>query len=156
MKLLGQGFHWQDLQVGDHFRTYGRTVTDTDIVNFISVTGMLEPLFTDAVYRAEHSAMAGRVAPGALVYSLAEGLVLNATAHGTGLAFLHMELNVLGPTFAGDTIHVELEVIEVRPASKGGRGLVRTHNRVVNQRGEIAIDYNPLRLMAGRDDGKGE
>lgn len=150
MKLLGEGFHWDELTVGDRLRTFGRTVTETDIVNFVSAVGMLESLFLDAEYRAAHSAIAGRPAPAALVYALAEGLTLNATGQGTGLAFLHMELNVEGPVMQGDTIHVEIEVTEVRAAKKDNRGLVRTRNRIVNQRGECVITYTPLRLMAGR------
>lgn len=151
MKLLGQGMYWTDLSVGTAFKTYGRTITETDIVNFVSVAGMLEALFVDAEYRAAHSAIVGRPAPGALVLAIAEGLVLNATAQGTGLAFLGMELNVERPVVQGDTIHVELEVIEQRAASRHGRGLVRTRNRVINQRGETAMVYMPLRLMAGPD-----
>jgi len=150
MKLIGEGFHWDELKVGDSFRTFGRTITETDIVNFVSSVGMLESLFLDAEYRAAHAAIDGRPAPAALIYALAEGLVLNATAQGTGLAFLHMELNVEGPVMQGDTIHVEIEVTEVRPAKKNNRGLVRTRNRIVNQRGETVITYTPLRLMAGR------
>lgn len=150
MKLLGQGFHWNDLSVGDRFRTFGRTVTETDIVTFVSAVGMLESLFLDAEYRAAQSAIPGRPAPAALVYALAEGMALNATGQGTGLAFLHMELNVEKPVLQGDTVHVEIEVIEIRPTNKSGRGLVRTKNRIVNQRGETVITYTPLRLMAGR------
>jgi acyl dehydratase len=152
-KLLGTGFYWQDLGVGDRFRTYGRTIRDADIVAFTSLVGMTEPLFTDDTYRQAHSAISGRVAPGALVYSVAEGLVLAATAHGTGLAFLNATIDVLGPTVAGDTVHVEFEVIEIRPARKHGRGLVRTANRIVNQHGETVATYDPLRLMAGRSGG---
>jgi len=150
-KLLGHGMYWQDMQVGNCYRTYGRTITETDIVNFISCTGFLEVLFTDMEYVREHSAIKGRLAPGALVYALAEGLSMMGTIQGTGLAFLGMQLDVKGPTFAGDTIHVEIEVIEQRPASKGGRGLVRTRNTVVNQKGETVLVFTPLRLMAGRD-----
>lgn len=151
MKLLGEGFYWNDLTVGDRFQTFGRTITETDIVNFVSTAGMLESLFVDAEYRAAHSAISGRPAPAALVLSLAEGLVLNATAQGTGLAFLHMEMNVEGPVLQGDTIHVEIEITEIRPAKKAGRGLVRTRNRILNQRDETVITYTPLRLMAGRE-----
>ena len=150
MKLVGEGFRWNDLAVGQCFRTFGRTITETDIVNFVTCVGMLESLFVDAEFRAKHSAIPGRPAPAALVFSIAEGLVLNATGQGTGLAFLNMELNVERPVLEGDTIHVEIEITEVRAASKGGRGLVRTTNRIVNQRGETVIRYTPLRLMEGR------
>ncbi|HEX6610417.1 MAG TPA: MaoC family dehydratase N-terminal domain-containing protein [Hyphomicrobiaceae bacterium] len=151
MKLLGHGMYWQDMPVGAKFKTYGRTITETDIVNFISCTGFLEVLFTDMEFVREHSAIKGRLAPGALVYALGEGLTMLGTIQGTGLAFLGMEMDVKGPTFAGDTIHVEIEVIEQRPASKGGRGLVRTRNSIINQKGETVLIYTPLRLMAGRE-----
>lgn len=150
MKRVGEGFRWNDLEVGQCFQTFGRTITETDIVNFIGCVGMLESLFVDAEYRAAHSAIPGRPAPAALVFSMAEGLVLNATGQGTGLAFLSMDLNVERPVLQGDTIHVEIEITELRPARKLGRGLVRTRNRIVNQRGETAITYTPLRLMEGR------
>ncbi len=151
MKLLGHGMYWQDMPVGAKFKTYGRTITETDIVNFISCTGFLEVLFTDMEYVREHSAIKGRLAPGALVYALGEGLTMLGTIQGTGLAFLGMDMDVKGPTFAGDTIHVEIEVIEQRPASKGGRGLVRTRNNIINQKGEAVLVYTPLRLMVGRE-----
>jgi acyl dehydratase len=148
--LLGHGFYWQDIQIGQRFKTFGRTLTETDVVSFVNVTGMTEPLFVDAEYRRAMSAMVGFSAPAALVYAIAEGLSLAGMAHGTGLAFLHTEIDVKGPTLVGDTIHVEIDVTEVRPAKKDGRGLVRTTNVVVNQRGETVMIYTPLRLVRGR------
>ena len=149
MRTVGLGLHWNDLMLGERFKTIGRTITEPDIVNFIGCTGMLEVLFTDLEYLKAHAPMQGRVAPAALVYSFAEGLLVQATMQHTGLAFLNMELNVKGPTFAGDTIHVECEVTEIKP-TRNNRGLVRTFNRIVNQKGEAVITYNPLRMMAGR------
>ena len=149
MRTVGLGLYWNDLALGEKFRTIGRTITEADIVNFVGVTGMTEVLFTDLEYLKEHAPNMGRVAPGALVYSIAEGLLVQSTMQHTGLAFLNMTLDVKGPTQAGDTIHVECEVVELSATSKG-RGKVRTFNKVVNQRGETVITYNPLRIMAGR------
>lgn len=150
MQQLGHGFYWQDLKVGDRFKTFGRTVTETDVINFVNGVGMHEPLFTDAEYRRTQSAMSGFAAPGSLIFCMAEGLTLSGTAHATGLAFLKMDLDIKGPVFVGDTIHVEIEVTESRASSKG-RGLVRTKNEVKNQRGDVVMIYTPLRLMRGRD-----
>ena len=48
----------------------------------------------------------------------------------SGVAFLRMELNVENPVFAGDTVHTECEVIEVRRSrSRRDRGLARPHPR---------------------------
>ena len=152
MKPLGHGLYWQDIKIGDRFRTFGRTITETDIVNFISCTGMLEVLFTNEVYRQTESAIKGRLVPGALVFSIAEGLTIVGTIQGTGLAFLGMDLEIKGPTLAGDTIHVDIEITELRPTAKGGRAIVRTRNIVTNQKESVVMVYNPLRMMKGRPD----
>lgn len=149
MKKIGGGFYWQDLQVGDRFESWGRTVLEADISNFINLVGLHEVVFTDREFLRETSVIKRPFAPGALVYSFAEGLLL-PTMQGTGMAFLNMELDIKRPCFAGDTIHVEIEVIEVRPTREGNRGLVRTFNKVVNQDGEIVLTYNPLRMLKGR------
>jgi acyl dehydratase len=150
MDTVGLGFYWDDLKVGYKFKTVGRTVTEADITIFVGVTGMTEVLFTNIEFTKKESPIGGRPAPGALVYSFAEGLLVQSTMQGTGLAFLECEFKVLKPVSAGDTIHVECEVVSIKPTSKGNRGIVRTENRVVNQRGEVVVTYNPLRMMKGR------
>jgi acyl dehydratase len=146
--LLGKGLYFEDLTVGSRFHTAGRTITAADLSNFVNLTWLTEELFTNAADRSE-MAIKERVVPGALVYSFSEGL-LTPFMQGTGLAFLHAELNVKGPTLVDDTIHVECEVSELRQASSGHRGLVRCTVNVVNQRGETILVYTPLRLMRRR------
>ncbi|MGE0718515.1 MAG: MaoC family dehydratase [Alphaproteobacteria bacterium] len=153
MRTVGLGLYFEDYAVGDRFRTIGRTVTEPDIVNFVNCTGMTEVLFTNLEYTMKESAIPGRLAPGALVYCLAEGLLMQSVVQGTGMAFLHMDFDVKGPTFAGDTIHVECEVTDARAASRGHRGLVRTRNAILNQRGETVIVYTPLRMVKRRPGG---
>lgn len=145
---MGTGRGWDQLSVGDRFRTYGRTITDTDITNYINATGMNEVLLTDREFLQQHSAIkGGRPAPAALVYSVAEGLIIQGLVQGVALAFFSMELNVVGPVLAGDTVYVEVEVTEVKQTSKGNNGLVRTENKIINQRGDVVIRYTPLRMM---------
>lgn len=143
--LLGQGFYYDQLPPGFRFRTMGRTITETDLVSFINLIWFTEEIFVNTEH-VEGSALRGRVVPGALVYCFAEGLVAPSVQF-TGLAFLGMELDIKAPTVVGDTIRVECEVIETRPASKGERGLIRTRNTVINQRGETVLIYTPLRLV---------
>jgi acyl dehydratase len=140
MKVVGRGFTFDDLKVGLQFRTHRRTIMAADLAAFINLAWLTEELF------AVEDDNQKRLVPGALVYSFAEGLLL-PTMQDTGLAFLNATLDVKAPTVVGDTIHVEAEVIEQRPASKGERGLVRFANKVVNQRGEVVLAYNPLRLL---------
>ncbi len=150
MKTVGIGFYWNDLKVGDRFRTLNRTITEPDIVNFIGVTGMVETLFTDLSFSEHHGAMKGRVVPAACTYTIIEGLLCQATMQTTGLALLEIEKKVLKPVFAGDTVHAEVEVTAVRPTSKGNRGIVTTTNNIHNQDGDMVITYQAVRMMAGR------
>lgn len=147
---LEPDIYWDDLSVGTCFRSGKRSVTEADLVNFTNLTWLTEALFTnsDPQDRAQ-MAIAGRVVPGGLVYTYAEGLI-SSSFQAAGLAFLGTELQMHGPTLVGDTLRVECEVIESRLTSRGDRGLVRTRNTVVNQRGETVLVYTPLRMMRRR------
>lgn len=155
MEAVGLGLYYEDLPVGRSFQTIGRTVTETDIINFVNCTGMVEVLFTNTEFLRAESDIKNRVAPAALAYCLAEGLLVQATMQHTGFAFLHMDFNVEKPVFAGDTIHVEVEVTEARLSrNRPGRGLVRTRNRIVKHDGTVAIVYAPLRMIKCRHSGQ--
>ena len=73
----------------------------------------------------------------------------------TNIEFLKHESDIKGPVFAGDTIHVECEVIESRRSrSRPNRGLVRTRNRIVKQDGTLVQEYTPLRMVKARETAK--
>jgi len=149
VEYVGLGKFYEELPLGYTFRTVGRTITEADLVAFVNATGFTEVLFTNVEFLKEASDIQGRVLPGALVYSMAEGLLMQAAMQHTGFAFLEMDLKVHKPTFAQDTIYVQCEVTEARTsASRTDRGLVRTANRIINQHGETVITYNPLRYVA--------
>lgn len=149
---VGLGMHFEDLPVGRRFKTIGRTIQDADICAFINVIHMTEVLFTNMEFLKNESDIKGRLAPGSLVFCFAEGLLTQATMQKTGYAFLGMELDIKNPAFAGDTLHVECEVIEARLSkSRPGRGLVRTRNRVLKQDGTELLTYTPLRMIKCRN-----
>ena len=145
--LLGQGFFWQDLAVGQRFRTFRRTVTEADLIGFVTVTGMQEPLFVDATL---DGALGSRPVPAALTHALIEGIVLAGMAHGTGLALLETTIRARAPVRVGDTIGAEVVLTELRPTSAGNRAVVTSGITIKNQRGETVMDYTVKRLLAGR------
>jgi len=148
---LGQGFVWQDLAVGQRMRTFRRTITETDLVNFIGVTGMLEAIFIDAAYEA--GAIAGRPVPAALTYTLIEGFILQTMIQGTGLAMLELVQKIHAPVLVGDAIEAVVEVTGIRPTSKGNRAIVDSRIDVFNQHGRCVMHYDARRLLAGRPEG---
>jgi acyl dehydratase len=138
------------MTVGSAFRTASRTVTEFDLMAFVTLFGFNEPLFWDAG-RARAAGYDGRLVPGALTYCIAEGLTIQShVLHGTGLAFMRMDLDVRRPVFVGDTLVVVVEVTESRPSRRDGRGVVTSTNTVFNQRSEDVLVYTPVRLIQGQ------
>ena len=145
---MGQGVYWQDIAVGQQWRTFRRTITEADLVGFINVTGMLEAIFIDAEF--DEGAIKGRPVPGALTYTLIEGFILQSMIQGTGLAMLELHQKILGPVMVGDTIQALVEVTDIRPTSKHNRAVVTSRITVYNQRQEVVMEYTAVRLLAGR------
>ncbi len=147
MKEMDRTLYWDDLAPGQRWCSRGRTLTETDLVNFVNASWLTEGLFTSIDTRERRdSAIAGRVVPGAMVYAFAEGMA-KRTMEGIGLAFLEATLTVKAPSRVGDTIHVECEVLERKMTSKPGRALMRSCVDVVNQDGVIVLTYQALRLV---------
>jgi acyl dehydratase len=149
MQTLGLGFTWEQLSPGQRFRTLNRTITETDLVMFTGVTGMLEAIFIDSTFAAGQGAIKGRFVPAALTYSLIEGLLCQTMIQGTGLAMLALEKKIVAPVRVGDTIHGEIEVTSARPTSNGNRGIVVSRIDVKNQNDEVVMTYQATRMLAG-------
>ena len=140
--------HYEGFRPGDRYQTLGRTVSEYEILSFVTLTGFTEPLFMDLEYIQRESVFKTRVAPGVLTFALAEGLTLQTgILHGTGLALLSYDVRVLGPVLAGDTIRVEIEVLDKRETRKPDRGVVTFRHRIVNQRGEAVMEATIARMV---------
>ena len=151
MKDLGRltrGLYFEDLPLGTSWHSAGRTLLEADLAAYVNLTWFTEDLFTNRDDQSGN-AIAGRPVPAAMVFAMAEGLVLPSMER-TGLAFLHTDLDVKRSTMVGDTIYVHCEVIESRLTSKADRALVRTRNTVSKGDRSTVLVYQPLRLMKRR------
>jgi 3-hydroxybutyryl-CoA dehydratase len=137
MDLPVRGLHFEEFEEGMEVLTSGRTITETDIVNFAGLSGDFNFIHTNAVL-AEATPFGQRVAHGMLVASIATGLaVQQGFIEGTTLAFRELSWKFTRPVFIGDTVYVKLTVKETKPRSRLGGGLVVFEARVLNQREEI-------------------
>lgn len=142
-----RGWVFGELPVGKRWSTSRRTVTEADLMIYATQFGFTEGLFLDH-HAAERAGYAGRLVPGSLVMSLAEGLVISGgSIWGTGVAYLGAEVQVKGPTFVGDTLQVIVEVTAARMTSRGDRGIVTTRNDVYNDGGDLVMVYTPSRMI---------
>ena len=131
-----KGLYYEDYEIGVKMRTRGRTITEADIVNFAALTGDFNPMHTDAEFMKTH-AMGQRIAHGMLSLSYAVGQAYQlGFMEGTILAFRGLEMKFSLPVFIGDTLHVDLAVIEMKEARRLGGGMVTLEVKIINQDGK--------------------
>jgi acyl dehydratase len=149
--MIGHGTYFDDYTVGARYTTLARTISETDIVNFVNLGGFTEPLFQDMEYVKKESLFGRRLAPGALTLTFSEGLVMQTgLIHGVGMAWLGGEVTVTGPVLEGDTIRVEVEIADKRETKKLDRGIVTYRHRVLNQRDETVMELTLKRMIKRR------
>ena len=147
------GQTYEQMLPGSRFRTAARTITESDLIGFVTLAGLFEPLFLDES-GSKAEGYAGRLVPATLTFAYAEGLLMQTgVIHNTGTAFLGTTFEVKGPVFVGDTISVVVEVLESRATKSGNRGVVTTRNTVVKGDGTVVLIYEPKRMIRGAASG---
>ncbi|MCY4653892.1 MAG: MaoC family dehydratase [Dehalococcoidia bacterium] len=138
---------------GDVFKHWpGKTVTEMDNHLFSLLTMNHNPLHIDERYMSEHQH--GKIlVNGALVLSLVVGMSVPEMS-GKAIANLEYEKIVhTGPTFHGDTIYAESEILEVNESrSRPDRGIVYIETRAHNNRDEQILTMRRRFLVPKRPD----
>jgi acyl dehydratase len=134
--MAPKGLYYEDYEIGQTMVTRGRTITESDIVQFAGLTGDYNPMHTDAEYM-KSSIFGKRIAHGMLSLSYAVGQAYQlGFMEGTILAFRGLEMKFSLPVFIGDTLHVEIVVREKKDALRMGGGLITLDVKIVNQDGK--------------------
>lgn len=145
-----KGLYFEDFTVGTRLRTAGRTITEADIVTFAGLSGDFNQIHTNAVYAAGDT-FGKRVAHGLLVQSIATGLaVQSGVIEGTVLAFRELDCKFSLPVYIGDTVHVEIDIIELKAFPRLSGGNVTMKYAVVNQDGASTQRGNWVMLVKSR------
>jgi acyl dehydratase len=143
-----RGLTYEEHAVGAVYRTLGRTVSEADICAFVNLCGFNEPLFMDMEYVARESVFKGRPAPGAMTFSLSEGLIMQTgLIHGTGMSYLGGEIRIVSPVLEGDTLRVSVTITDKRETKKPDRGIVTYRHEMTNQRGEVVLEATVKRMI---------
>ena len=132
-----RGRYFEELTIGDVVESVGRTVTEADIVSFAGVSGDFNPLHTDAEY-AKKTLFGERIAHGILGLSIASGLAWRTgLMEGTTEAVVGIEWKFRAPILIGDSIKLQIEVVNKRQSRRLGGGFVTLMLTVLNQRDEV-------------------
>ena len=129
-------YDFGDYTVGEGFRTTTRTLTETDLVMFSTLTGDTNPLHMDAEY-ARENVYGQRVCHGLMIVSYAAGLINKVGfIDGSTIALRQMEWQFRLPVFPGDTIYATVTIKGKRQLT-AKEGMVNAQIDIFNQRDEL-------------------
>ncbi len=145
------GLYFEEFSVGQKITSVARTVAESDIMTFAGLTGDYNQIHTDAEF-AKGTQFGQRVAHGMLGMSLAVGLLMRTgVLEGTVLAFREIvEWKFIKPVFIGDTLHVEMEVKELKAMPRIGGGQAMVALDVKNQKDETLMRGTLAVLVASK------
>lgn len=151
------GRYLEEFVVGDIYEHRpGRTVTETDNIQFSLMTMNFHPMHCDA-----HFAAGSEFGKPLVNSGLSLAIVLGMTvADVSGRAIANLgwkEINLTGPVFPGDTLYAESEVLEVRNSkSRPSQGIVTTRTRAFKQDETPIMDFVRMSLIPRQGHGVGE
>ncbi|KAF0963171.1 MaoC/PaaZ C-terminal domain-containing protein [Rhodococcus sp. T7] len=122
-----------EIEVGRVFRSGGRTITETDVVNYCALTGNWIEIHSNKHY-AEQTRFKERLVQGSLTYSIMTGLItfgpsIQANYGIDGLRYLT-------PVHINDTIYVTAEVIGKKDKDEK-YGVITLLMKALNQDGQV-------------------
>lgn len=125
-----------ELRLGQQRVSHGRTITETDVVNFCMLTGNWLELHANAEF-AKKTLYGQRLVQGGLVFVVVNALL--GFEHTLIEAFYGVDkLRFTKPTFINDTLYAHTEIIGLR--DKGERhGVATLLLHGVNQRDETVL-----------------
>lgn len=129
--------YYDRMAVGDQHATRARTITETDLVTFAMFSGDWHPLHTDTHWAANDDRFGQRIAHGALVLSVALGLVTfwpQAMQAFYGID----QLRFVYPVGIGDTLHVRTRVNAIEPRGDA-TAVVTVDFEVRNHQGQAVL-----------------
>ena len=144
MGSIKQGWNgrfFEDFHVGDIYRSrLGRTITETDNIQFTMITNNTNQIHFNAHY-ASLTEFKKPLVNSALTLSVVAGLgVSDLSENGFALGWDYIKLP--NPVFPGDTLYSESEVVNVRESkSRPTQGVVKVRTRGLNQDGVLVIEY---------------
>ncbi len=149
MSFTGLHLYFDDIEVGQQWESLGRTITESDIVNFAGISGDFNPIHMDHEF-AKTTPFRRPIAHGLLVFSVASGLGLFSPPMRT-MAILNVkEWQFTGPIFIGDTIRVRSLILSKEVRARGRRGEITWRRQILNQEDKVVQEGVTVTLVQGR------
>jgi len=142
---------FEELELGARQETHGRTITEADIVNWCALTGDWFVLHSDKEYAAA-SMFRQRIAPGMMIVAFTGGLCVPPISDAIVANYGSDRIRYPHPTFIGDTVHAEVEVIDLRERDDE-TGIATFRIDMISQEGDTVMSSRlSVLLKRSRDD----
>jgi 3-hydroxybutyryl-CoA dehydratase len=122
--------HWDDMNIGDA-ATFTKTITETDIILWVGLTGDMNPIHIDKEY-SKTTRFGDVIVPGVMVLGLISNTITTATF---GNVYANQSIKFLKPVYIGDTITATATIAEKLEAKR----MVKLETKCVNQKGELIM-----------------
>ena len=125
---------YEDITVGQTFRSPGRTVTEADNTFFCMLSGDWNPVHANVEF-CKSTRYGQRIVAGIFGVTLITGAMTQwGIFDESAIAMLNLkEWTFKGPILIGDTITVEMEITGKRLTSKGDAGIIQRRFSLLNQ-----------------------
>ena len=148
------GRYFEDFEVGHVYEHRpGRTITETDNIQFSLLTMNQHPLHCDAAFAAK-SEFGRPVVNSGLTVAIVLGMSVADISQKAIANLGWKEINLLAPVFPGDTIYAESEVLEKRESrSRPNQGIVTVRTTGRKADGTIFMTFVRSALIPRRGHG---
>jgi acyl dehydratase len=137
---------FEDYEIGFARRSFGRTITEADIVMHAGQTGDFFPHHMDTEWCATQD-FKQRIAHGTLILSVGIGMTAT-TINPRSMSYGYDRVRFIRPVFIADTITVTAKITEKRDHPKRKtHGIVVEAVDISNQRGETVLACEHLYLV---------
>ena len=140
--------YFEEIALNQTHKSIGRTITETDIVQFAGLSGDYNPLHMDAEF-AKNNMFKQRIAHGLLGLAIASGIQTDEPAYHIE-AFVELDWKFKRPIFIGDTVHLETTPFEKKDARNPGSGLIIVKRKLLNQNGKVTQE-GTFRLLVKKE-----
>jgi acyl dehydratase len=151
----GHGRFLEDFRVGEIYRHWpGRTITESDNIQFSLMTMNRHPMHCDAAYAAR-SEFGKPLVNSGLTVAIVVGMTVDDVSLNAIANLGWKEIRLTAPVFPGDTVYARSEVLDVRESkSRPGQGIVTTRTEGFKQDGTLFMTFErssliPRRAQAG-------
>jgi len=134
------GFTYATIAIGQRATTATRTITESDHSLFMMLTGAWHPIHSDEPF-ARAAGAKGRIVQGTFGVALALGGHLESQVLQSSdplvAALGIVDWRYRGPIYIGDTLHLDIEIADIKLTTDGSRYTVDRRIQLINQEGAV-------------------